>query len=206
MTKIFDLPYCTNDLRHYLKPLSTTNELFRLKQYFSYQKNLSINLINYQRLLISKYNHQTIRYNHKLYIDKNLFENFGLSPIRSNLNVFIINEKRFNRILNSSNIQQININKYQRNSPLTFKISFSSIDHTETQIKNINTTIIKLNTCSTLIATGHGISTSMSSSINNDLEQWNHGLIHEDISLSKKCKKIFNQRKIPIVPDKISQK
>jgi hypothetical protein len=199
MTKIFDLPYCTNDLRHYLKPLSTTNELFRLKQYFFYQKNLAINLINYQRLLTSKYNH-------KLYIDKNLFENFRLSSIRSNINVFIINKKRFNRILNSSNTQQININKQQRNSPLTFKTSVSSIDHTETQIKNINTTIIKLNTCSTLIATGHGIAMNMFSLINNDLEQWNHGLIHEDISLSKKCNKILNQRKIPIVPDKISQK
>jgi len=171
MTKIFDLPYCTNDLRHYLKPLSTTNELFRLKQYFYYQKDLAIRLINYQRLLTSKYNRrQSIRYNHK-----KLFKNFRLSSIRSNSN-----EKRFNRISNSSTISK---------SRLESQTSLISINRT----KNSNTTIIKLNTCSTLIATGHGISKSMSSVIYNDNEQSNHGILDEDISLSKICKKIFNR-------------
>jgi len=149
MTRIFDLPYCTNDLRHYLKPLPTTNELFRLKQYFYYQKNLAMRLINYQRLLTSNYNHK-------------LF-----------------------------NIHPNTINKRQINSPLESQTPVSSIDHTQPPIRNIDTPIIKLNTCSTLIATGHGIAKRISSLMDTDTEQLNHGAIDEDISLSRTCKKIL---------------
>lgn len=77
MTKTFE-PHCIKDLRHYLKPLPTTDDLLRLKQYFYYQKNLARRLINYQRLLTSKY----IRFN----VNK---KNLELLPIRSNQNVHI---------------------------------------------------------------------------------------------------------------------
>jgi hypothetical protein len=140
MTKIFDLSSCTKNLRGYLKPLATTDELIRLKQYFYYQKNLARRLINYQRLL-------TLKYNQKL------STNFEPPSKPSN---------------------QLEFQK-----PVTF------IDHRETQLMPI----IKFPICSTLIATGHGISVEMDA----DAEQMNHVVIDNEISLSKTCRNIFHR-------------
>ncbi len=185
MTKTFNLsytPYCTND---------PTNEFVRLKQYFSYHKHFTIRLINYQRLLISEYNRQGRRYNNRLYLDKKTFENYGLSPLRSNPNVLIVNEKRFNRALDSLHIHQSSlhdIKKHPIHIPLESKESIASIDNIES---HTDTIIIKLNTCSTLIATGHGITEIVSSLDKKNSEQLpNHRTIDEEISLSKTCKKI----------------
>jgi hypothetical protein len=222
MAKTFNLshiPYCTNDIRHYLKSLPTTNEFVRLKQYFSYQKHFTIRLINYQRLLISEYNRQGIRYNNRLYLDKKTFENYGLSPLRLNPNVLIINEKRFNRVLNSLHIHQNSLQDIQKHSihiPLESKESIDSIDNIES---HTDTTIIKLNTCSKLIATGHGITKIISSLDKKNSEELNHRTIDEDISLSKTCKRIpsrsllrrqINPKSSNIylftIPDKLSHK
>lgn len=137
MNKIFALSHCTNNIRYYLKPLPTTNELIRLKQYFYYQKNLAQHLIKSHRLL-------TIKYEQKL------------SSIPSELP---------NQI---SNIHQDNTDKPQ-----------------------MKTIVIKIDKCSTLIATGHGIAKSSSSLMMNSSKQLNCGIIEDDISLSKTCKKIF---------------
>ncbi|CAF1225910.1 unnamed protein product [Rotaria sp. Silwood1] len=144
--------------------------------------------MKYQRLLISEYNHQGIRFNYRLCIDKKTFENFGFSPIRSKPNLFIMNEKRFNRILNLLNAPQNHlqsIKAYQTQTQLKLDLPLISLDNIESHIKNIDTKMIKLNTCSTLIANGHGISKIISSSIKNDRKQLNHRKIYEDISLSK---------------------
>ncbi|CAF2525958.1 unnamed protein product [Rotaria sp. Silwood2] len=199
MSKTFDslnIPYCTKDFHPYFTSLLTPDEIFYLKQYFYYQKNLAVHLMKYQRLLLSKYNRQGIRFNYKLYIDKKTFENFGFSPIRSKPNLFIMNEKQFNRILNSldirrNHLQSIKPHKIQ--SQLKPDLPLILIHNIESHIKNIDTKIIKLNTCSTLIANGHGISKTISSSTNNDKKQLNHHTIYEDISLSKACQNILNR-------------
>jgi hypothetical protein len=165
MTKTFDLlyiPYCTKDLRHFLKPLPTTDELLRLKQYFHYQKNLARRLINYQRSLTTKYIRRDIRFN---------VDNCQIPKTLPDIH---------------------HINKRQI---LDSKTSVTSIDNTkpESPIKKIDTIIIKLNTCSTLIATGHGIATIKPSPITTDIEQLNSGTIDEDISLSKTYTKVFNR-------------
>jgi len=142
MTKILNL----FNPRYYLRPLSTTNELFRLRKYF-----------NYQRFLTSKYNHQEI---------------FQSLPIRVNSI--------------KSDIDQNSIPKPQINSQLELKPSINSIKH-------IDTPIIKLNICSTLIATGHGIAPKTSSLIDMNTKQVNYETLDEDISLSKTCRKILNR-------------
>jgi hypothetical protein len=185
---------CTKDLRHYLRPLLTSDELAHLKQYFYYQKNLARHLIKYQRLLTSEYNHQGIRYNNRLFIDKKTFINLGFSPLRSNPNLFVINEKRFNQILNISHTES-SPSKHVIDSPVS---PILSIDNSIFDIKPIDTTISKLIKCSTLIAEGHGIANIMYPPINIDSSQLytfqtRHGWKDEDISLSKTSKKILNR-------------
>ncbi|UJR09173.1 hypothetical protein I4U23_013421 [Adineta vaga] len=200
MTKPFDyssIPYCIKDLRHYFEPRITINELNRLKNYFDYQKDFRLKLINYQRQLLSTYNRQCIRYKNQLYIDKNTFENYGFSVLRSNPNILIINEKRFNRSINFYNVQQKclrNIQKYQTYVQTEPQETIPSNDNIQSQNKTMTPIIIKLMTCSTLIATGYGNAKRESLLHDIDTDQLKYKTTDEDISLSTKMyKKVSNR-------------
>ncbi|CAF1681182.1 unnamed protein product [Rotaria magnacalcarata] len=186
------IPYCSKDLYSHFKLNSTTNELSRLKQYFSYQKKLAVYLIKQQRSVISEFNRQGIRFCHKLCIDKETFNIYGFSPLRSNPNLFLINEKQFNRILNSLDIEQNHLHLIKQNetqSIVKSDPSFSLIDNSDSQLKKPDKNPIELNRCSSLIASGHGISKTITSLMNIDTKQSNLGLIYQDVSLSKKMSK-----------------
>lgn len=51
---------CSNNLRDYFKPLATTEEISRLKQYAIEQKHLAFRLIKYQRWFTSNYHRRVI--------------------------------------------------------------------------------------------------------------------------------------------------
>ena len=60
-------------------------------------------------------------------------------------------------------------------------------------INAIDIPIIKLNRCSTLIATGHGIANQASPLIDISTERFSCGIIDEDISLSRLCRNILSR-------------
>ncbi|CAF1100573.1 unnamed protein product [Adineta ricciae] len=188
MTKLFDyssIPYCTKDLRHYFQPVVTPNDLQRLKKIFHEQNHRRMKLLNYQRQLLSIYNHQSIRYKNQLYVDKHMLENYGFSVLRSNPNVLITNERRFNQEMYSPvaqsnrlhNITKI-LTEQQETTPLTNSIEFET--------KKINPIVIKLTICSTLIATGHGRINQIHSSLYPiDFVPLKYDTTDEDVSLSR---------------------
>ncbi|CAF1092728.1 unnamed protein product [Adineta steineri] len=145
-------------------------------------------LIKYQRLLLSEYHRQSNRYYYKLFTDKKTLENYGYFLLRSNPNIFVINEKRSNQTFNFHNVRQNHlqhINKHKIDVELQPKQSIIS--------KSLDTPIITLHTCSTLIATGHGIISKIIPVLHNP-EQLNYKTIDdEDISLSKTCRQTSNR-------------
>ncbi|CAF4546969.1 unnamed protein product [Rotaria socialis] len=177
------IPYCTKNLYSHFKLNSTPDELHRLKQYLFYQKKLAVYLIKQHRSVISEFNRQGFRFCHKLCIDKKTFDFYGFSPLRSNPNLFLINEKQFNRILNSLDIEQNHLHLIKQNethSIVKSDPSFSSIDNSDSQLKTLDKNPLKLNRCSSLIASGHGISKAITSLMNDDTKQSNLDLIYQD--------------------------
>jgi hypothetical protein len=70
-----------------------------------------------------------------------------------------------------------------------FFVNLSTIPMDQNSIpKLIDTPIIKINICSRLIATGHGIAPKVSS-FDMNTKQWNQRVFYGDISLSKTCRK-----------------
>lgn len=130
---------CSNNLRDSLKPLATTEEIFRLKQYAIDQKQLAFRLIKYQRWVTSNYHHRR--------------------PIHS-------------KSIESNHEQGQPSNDSSPSIP---------------PIGQLNIPIIKIDHCSSLIATGYGIANdrSLSSLIDIHTELSHSPIFNEDISLSK---------------------
>jgi hypothetical protein len=203
-------PSCTKTHRHSLRPNIRRVELERLKQYISYQKQLLQHVIRRQRVLSLEYSRRTKRYNYQLWIDRQAFETFGISPMRSHPHPLIIDTRRLNQIFDQIDkcpfdwaLTQHDIKHCRLCTPLIQRKQ--SVNSSKSTINNhvptkssliIPTTSNETKTCSRLIAQSYvneQITHSSSDVHRLPSNQSNSFMFNREISLTKVFRKRYNR-------------